>query len=98
METPTYQIMLVMTKLCEGLPILGLQINSSHLWRSVSASIACHVKNLAMPCWTLCGVKNLCTTQDMAGQKPEIEHLRAGEHGLEMSSKDGHLLLFGCTI
>ena len=35
--------------------------------------------------------------KDMAGQKPEIEHLRAGEHGLEMSSKDGHLLLFGCT-
>ena len=33
----------------------------------------------------------------MAGQKPEIEDLRAGEHGLEMSSRDGHLLLFGCT-
>lgn len=35
----------------------------------------------------------LAVLEDMAGQKPEIEHLRAGEHGLEMSSKDGHLLL-----
>ena len=42
MELPpptTYHNLLVMTKLCEGLLILGSRIGSSHLWWSVSAKI-----------------------------------------------------------
>ena len=34
----------------------------------------------------------LAVLEDMAGQKPDIEHLRASEHGMEMFSQDGHLL------
>ena len=34
--------------------------------------------------------------QDMGGQKPEVKHMKQGEHGLEMNSADGWLLLLRC--
>ncbi|CAE7725555.1 unnamed protein product [Symbiodinium pilosum] len=35
----------------------------------------------------------LSVLEDMGGQKPEVKHMKQGEHGLEMNSADGWLLL-----